>query len=121
MSTNFSISNVFVTESAYSPTWKARSYTLSIAEGTLSLLEDGADPSTAISVPISDVRAKKLRGGLGVKLDLGQAGHRVLSWGTAVPGMGTGGMSGGGGTSTGVALQRSNQVISALEKAQQAA
>ena len=121
MTTDFSISNVFVTESSFSPTWKARSYTLSIVDGNLSLLEDGEDPATTLLVPLSDVSAKKLRGGLGVKLDLGQAGHRVLSWGTAVPGMGPGGMSGGGGTPTGVALQRSNQVISAIENAQHTA
>ena len=118
MPTNFSMSNVFVTENSFSPSWKARSYTLSITDGVLSLLEDGADPSSILSVPLSDVSAKKLRGGLGVKLDLGRAGHRVLSWGTAAPGMSAGGTSGGGGTPTGVALQRSNQIISAIESAQ---
>jgi hypothetical protein len=115
-SPDFVMQGVFVTEHIISPSWHARSYTLTITDDSLTLLEDGADPSSAIVVPTKSVKAKKVDHYLGVKLFLGDAGNRVLSWGAASPGLpGPNGIAmATGGVPTGVAVQRSKQVLSAL-------
>jgi hypothetical protein len=116
-SPDFVMQGVFVSEHLTSPSWHIRSYTLTITDENLTLLEDGADPSSAIVVATKDVRAKKVDHYVGVKLFLGDAGNRVITWGMASPGVaGPGGMAvgGRGGVPYGVAKQHSEQVLAAL-------